>query len=223
MPLGITEPRMQTTLVIRVVAGGLVVATAFGCATRIHLSRLRAASARPPVASIILITVTALITTLQFFDPVILAALRRNGDALRAGEWWRLVTPLFVQADGWIQCVANGLTALAFCPLAERFYGKRMLALYFIPGLVGEIVGYIQNSAGAGSSVGIAGVVGGLFAFAGRRHAEDAGTFRLALAGLCGALVLSLCADRHGPPVIAGALIAGMMKPLPSGDSAPTH
>ena len=106
---------------------------------------------------------TALITGLQFVFPDVLGALRRNREALLAGEWWRMVTPLFVQAYGWGQSCINGVAAIIFCPLAERLYGKRLLALYFIPGVLGEIFAYFWNPNAAGSSLGIVGVTGGLF------------------------------------------------------------
>jgi membrane associated rhomboid family serine protease len=125
-----------------------------------------------------------------------------------------MITPLFVQADGWPQCCANGIAALVFCPLGEKLYGKRMLALYFISGMAGEMVGYIQNSDGAGSSVGICGVMGGLFGFAcGRRLGDFKYLIVPARAGLGGASILSMCGDRHGPPILVGAMLAAIMRP----------
>jgi membrane associated rhomboid family serine protease len=204
---------MDTFLKIRIVAGGLAFGSGVACAVRIY-RRPGAANRQLPVTSILLIGITALITGLQFFFPEILSALRRDPEGLRTGEWWRMVTPLFVQAEGWPQCLANGIAALLFCPLGEKLYGKRMLALYFIAGVTGEIVGYIQNSHGAGSSVGICGVMGGLFGFACARRGEGFGHLIVpAIVGLCGAIILSLCGDRHGPPILVGAVLAGMMQP----------
>lgn len=204
---------MDLDLKIRIIAGGLAVGSAVACTAGLY--RLPATANRPlPIASILLIGITAVITALQFPFPEILAAFRRNPEALKIGEWWRMVTPLFVQADGWIQCLGNGITALIFCPLVEKLYGQRMLAFYFIPGVAGEIVGYMQNSHGAGSSLGIGGVMGGLFGFALMHHLKG---FRygivLGIAGLCGAIILTLCGDRHGPPILVGALLGSIMQP----------
>jgi membrane associated rhomboid family serine protease len=203
---------MGPALLLRVVAGGLVAACAFGCACRLYLRLRRTGSSRFPVASVALIGVTALITSLQFVFPEILEGLRRNGQALRSGEWWRLVTPLFVQADGWVQCVVNGIGGLILLPLGEKLYGKKLLALYFIPGVVGEIVAYTRHSNGAGSSLSICGVVGGIFTFAWADRSEQLRfTVVLAIAGLCAAAVLSF-GDLHGPPILAGAILAGVMR-----------
>ncbi len=185
---------------------------AFGCAVRLFAFPAR----RPglPVASICIITVTLAINLLQLVFPEILPAFRRDPDALRAGEWWRIFTPLFVQAEGWIQICVNTAAALIFCPLCEKFYGKRIVAIYFISGLVGEIAGYLWKPHGGGSSVAVAGVIGSLLAFAYLRRGEvrgPAGNF--ALAGLAGALLLSLAADLHGPPILAGALMGILMQP----------
>jgi membrane associated rhomboid family serine protease len=202
---------------IKSLAGVLVLGGAFGCS--IHLYRFASAtsSPRPPIAAICLIGTTALITALQFIFPEILSEFRRNPAALRAGEWWRVVTPLFVQAEGWIQAGINGVGALIFLPLGEKLYGKRFLVLYFVSGLVGEIAGYFWNPDGAGSSVGIAGVIGALFVFAYVHQKEVRGPMRvLALAGLCGAALLIFSPDLHGPPILAGALLGSLMLPKSS-------
>jgi len=165
---------------------------------------------------------TALITSLQFVFPEILSAFRRIREALLAGEWWRMLTPLFVQASGWKQCCVNGVTAIIFCPLAERLYGKRLLALYFVSGVLAEICGYIWSPNGAGSSLGIAGVIGGLFAFTFLHPQETTRRARiLAIFGFAGALALCFYRDTHGPPILIGALLASLMKVLwPSGAGA---
>ena len=156
---------------------------------------------------------TALITGLQFIFPEILSAFRRNLDALLAGEWWRMVTPLFVQANGWKQCCVNGVAAVLFCPLAERLYGKRLFALYFVPGILGEVFAYAWNSNGAGSSLGIAGVIGSLFAFTFLQLQEIPGAARvLAILGFAGALALCFYRDNHAPPILIGGLLAGVME-----------
>lgn len=205
---------MSLALVVHIAIGGLVATCAFGCACRLYLWSRGAANRRFPVATLALIGITALITGLQFVFPEILDALQRNGQALRSGEWWRMVTPLFVQADGWLQCVVNGVGGLILLPLGEKLYGKKMLALYFIPGVVGEIVAYARGSHGAGSSLGICGVIGGIFAFAWIHRLEQPRfTVVLAIVGLCAAVVLTFCPDFHGTPILAGALLGGVMRP----------
>src|SRR5207248_9958764 len=114
------------------------------CAVQLYRFPLRKTKS-PPVIAPLIIGFTALITGLQFVFPEGLMAFRRNREALLSGEWWRMVTPLFVQAYGWWHAFINGVAALVFCPLAERLYGKRLLALYFIPGVLGQIFGYLWS------------------------------------------------------------------------------
>ena len=120
--------------IIRRLLGTLVVAIgSLGCAFQLY--RFSRGKTRPvPVITLVIIGSTALVTGLQFVFPEVLTALRRNREALLAGEWWRMVTPLFVHAYGWWHACVNGVAAIIFCPLAERLYGKKLWALYFIPG-----------------------------------------------------------------------------------------
>ena len=117
--------------IIRRLLGTLVVAIgSLGCALQLY--RFSRGKTRPvPVITLVIIGSTALVTGLQFVFPEVLTALRRNREALLAGEWWRMVTPLFVHAYGWWHACVNGVVAIILCPLAERLYGKKLWALYF--------------------------------------------------------------------------------------------
>jgi len=198
--------------IIRLLASIVVAAAAVGCS--VYLYRFSSQKTKPsrPVTAMLLIGVTALITGLQFVFPEVLSQFRRNREALLAGEWWRMVTPLFVQALGWPQACINGVAAVILCPLAERLYGKRLLALFFIPGVLGEIFGYLWNPNFAGSSLGIAGVIGGLFAFTFLYRQEISRPARIfAIFGIAGAVALCFDRDTHGPPVLIGVLLASIM------------
>jgi len=92
--------------------------------------------------SISIITITTLITSLQFIFPGIIKALDRNREALLSGELWRLITPLFIQPMGIWQCVFNGIFFLAFLPIAEFIYRRKLILIYFTAGLVGQIFNY---------------------------------------------------------------------------------
>jgi membrane associated rhomboid family serine protease len=187
--------------IIRRLLGTLVVAIAsLGCALQLY--RFSRCKTRPvPVITLVIIGSTALVT-----------ALRRNREALLAGEWWRMVTPLFVHAYGWWHACVNGVAAIIFCPLAERLYGKRLWALYFIPGVVGQIFGYLWSPNTAGSSLGIAGVMGGLFTFVVLHRRDLSGSAQLfAMCGIAGAVALCFWRDIHGPPTVLGILLAGIM------------
>jgi membrane associated rhomboid family serine protease len=199
--------------VIGLLAALLLLAVAgLGCAAQLYRFS-RGKSARLPVITLLIIGSTALVTGLQFVFPEVLEALRRNREALLGGEWWRMVTPLFVQAYGWSQACINGVGAVVFFPLAERLYGKRLLALYFIPGVLGEIPAYFWSPNAAGSSLGVVGVAGGLFGFTLlRRHDISSSAQLFAACGITAAVGLCFCRDIHGPPTIVGFLLAGIMR-----------
>jgi len=187
---------------------------AVGCA--IYLYRFSKSPKRAPaIVSALIIGLTALTTGLQFVFPEILSAFFRNPERLLAGEWWRMVTPLFVQSNGLRACAGNGVAAIIFLPLAERFYGKRLWALYFVPGVIGEIFAYAWGIDGAGSSLGIAGVMGSLFAFTFFHRRDFPGLVRVAaMLGSTAAVVLCFYRDTHGPPVLIGVLLASFMTRL---------
>jgi membrane associated rhomboid family serine protease len=183
-----------------------------------HLYRYRRQDLGPRlvVVSAAIIGATALITGLQFVFPEVLSAFRRNPEALRAGEWWRIVTPLFVQPNGWLQCVFNGMFMLAFLPLAEKLYGNGLLALYFIPGVAVQAIMHAWNPEGGGSSSAIFGVMGGLLVYACRQRKElPPQYFPIAISGVCAAGVLSLAGDGHGPSLLIGSLVATMLHARP--------
>jgi membrane associated rhomboid family serine protease len=103
----------------------------------------------------------------------------------------------------------------------EKLYGKKLLALYFVSGVLGEIFAYIWSPDGAGSSLGIAGGIGGLFAFTFLCHQEVPRFVRIfSIGGIVGAIVLCVYRDIHGPPILIGALLAGLINissPKPQG------
>jgi rhomboid protease GluP len=166
---------------------------------------------RVPVATLTLLAVTGLFTGLQFVFPAILTALRRNPDALHAGEWWRMITPLFVHAEGWPQILFN-FTAIAIVgAIVERIYGSRLwLFFYFAGGLTGEIAGYAWKPHGAGASVGGAGLLGALTAWLLSRKVP----LQPRIGGgilLAGALALTVFRDLHGPPILLGVGLAALV------------
>ena len=81
--------------------------------------------------------------------------------------------------------------------------------------MLGEIFAYAWSPNGAGSSLGIAGVVGSLFAFTFLARQEIPRLARIfAVLGLAGAVALCFYRDNHGPPILIGVLLAGLMTRL---------
>ena len=150
--------------------------------------------------------VTAVLTVLQFPFPQVRLALWRNPDALAAGQWWRLVTPLFVQYDAVWQIALVFAFIAGIGALAERVFGPaRWLLLYLGCGVVGQVFGYRWDPPDAGASVAGAGLLGALCAWL----LSPAGP-RLARVRVWGAvwvvagIALTAGGDMHGPPLLVG-------------------
>lgn len=164
--------------------------------------------------SIILLGVTVIITSLQFVFPGILTALDRNRTALLSGELWRVVTPLFIQPAGLWQCLFNGMFFFSL-PIAEHLYGRRVLLIYFITGMVGQLVNFYWEttpgglSAGkGGSSTALFGVIGSLLMYILlNQKLFPKGYILIPLAGFVGAGILVFFEDGHAPSLLVGGLL----------------
>jgi len=159
--------------------------------------------------SMSIISITVLVTSLQFIFPKIIIALERNENALLSGELWRLITPLFIQPQGLLQCLFNGIFFISFLPIAEHFYGRRVLVIYFGAGLVGQIVNYYWNRSGGGSSTALYGTMGSLYVYIlFNRKAFPQGYIFLSIAGFLGAIILCFFKDGHAPALLAGGILS---------------
>jgi rhomboid protease GluP len=162
---------------------------------------------RWPFATLGIAAVTLVVSVLAEFDPVLLAGLGRDRDALLAGEWWRMVTPLFAQDGGWPGLIFNLVSLLVLGTAVELTFGRGMLlAVYFAAGLVSEVAAYtvLQGQGFAGNSVanfGLAGFVAVIGVFTGSMP-------RLfGVLSLIGGMVLVVTANLHGVGYLVGALI----------------
>jgi rhomboid protease GluP len=167
-----------------------------------------------PFVTVTLAALIALGNLAQVISPPVVKALWRDPKALAAGEWWRLVTPIFVQADGLVAFIILFVALLLVGVTVERYYGHlRWLILFFAGGLVGEIAGYAWQPYDAGMSIAVFGLVGGLLVFT-LRHPDIA--LRRERSNLLGALALilsvgliaSLAGGDAGNATISGALAA---------------
>jgi rhomboid protease GluP len=159
-----------------------------------------------PIATMSLVAVTVVLTALQFPFPAVRLALWRDPDALAAGQWWRLVTALFVQNDPWWQIVIVFTLIAGIGAIAERLFGPgRWLLLYFGCGVVGQAVGFRWQPYDAGASVAGAGLLGAVCAW----MLSPAGPYlaRVRIWGVAwplAGLVLTAVGDMHGPPLLMG-------------------
>jgi membrane associated rhomboid family serine protease len=129
---------------------------------------------RPPVLTIAGLLLLSVFMGLQTVEPSVLAALRRDLPAVQAGEWWRLLSPLLVQSDGWPQFAFNFAGLAILGAAIERRCGRWWwLALVLAGAAAGEAAGYAWDPHGAGSSVAVCGLLGGLLAFTWRHDRRD--------------------------------------------------
>lgn len=180
-------------------------------------------AARLPIVTISVLAVTGIVTALQFPFPAVLHSLERTPGALRHNQWWRLITPLSVHAEGWRQIAFNFPAILIAGAIVERVFTRRQwLVLYFVPGIIGELAGYAWKPSGAGASVAGAGLLGALAAWLrlNRTIQGRAGAVLL----IAGAVFLTLFRDVHGPPILAGFCIGfAMLKGNARSLGAPTN
>ena len=163
-----------------------------------------------------ILVLTAIPGLAQLAWPVLLTRFERDPVAIADGEWWRLVTTLVFQDGGVVGTAFNLITLAVLGALAEPLLGRpRWLVLYLGGAAVGEAAGILFDSVGAGNSVAVCGLAGGLL-IAGRRRvgaeidmaAGAAAFYALALAGTG----LSKLLSGAGPWVLtAAAIVAGAL------------
>ena len=95
----------------------------------------------------------------------------KDNAAIMAGQYWRLVTPIFLHASI-LHIGFNMYFLFAIGPALERFYGRiRFLLLYFLSGIAGNVVSfYLSPYPSVGASTALFGIVAaqGVFIFRNR-------------------------------------------------------
>ncbi len=80
--------------------------------------------------------------------------------AIEAGQWWRLVTPIFLHL-GLLHVLFNCYILWASGRLVEGEIGSRLMFLtYMLAGVVGFVASYYQGIGGGGASGAVAGMLG---------------------------------------------------------------
>jgi membrane associated rhomboid family serine protease len=160
-----------------------------------------------PRATILLFIVVGIPSVLQFFYPGMLVLFQRDFTRFLQGEWWRLVTPLFVQ-DGGLAGTSFNLTSLLLVGfLAEQFWGSLpVLLIFFVGGIAGEIAGFAWQPLGAGNSVANFALAGSILALLLLRRPDKLVLF-ISLAVLSILILLIGLHDIHGVAGSAGVCL----------------
>jgi membrane associated rhomboid family serine protease len=160
-----------------------------------------------PSATLLLAAAIALPSTLQFFFPVILSVLRRDYARFLAGDWWRVITAMFVQDAGVAGAAFNIITLLLVGAVAEQLWGSaRMIGIFFAGGIAAEVVAFAWQPIGAGNSVGNFSLAASIaIACLGQADSKAKAFAWLALGADA---VLVLLRDIHGAAALAGAVLA---------------
>jgi rhomboid protease GluP len=109
-----------------------------------------------------------LVVTGSWNDPAVLSRWGALEVPLRASEWWRLITAMFVHI-GPLHLLFNMYALFMFGPAVENRYGRlRFLALYLASGFLGSAFSMAFNTGSgirAGASGGVFGILGCWIAF----------------------------------------------------------
>jgi rhomboid protease GluP len=166
----------------------------------------------PPVAAGLVVLMAAMAVA-QTVRPALVGALERDPD----GGWWRSLTAVLVESDGWFQLLFNFAALLVVLPVAARTLGNRWtLVVYLVAGLASHLVstaGWAPH--GAGNSVAICGLVGASavgYALRGTRP----GLRLLAVLVPIATVVLCALANNHGVGLAVGCLFGLLFAHLPA-------
>jgi len=156
----------------------------------------------------LLVLAIAIPSVLQFPFPALLSTLQRDYERFLNGDWWRLVTPLFVQ-DGGVSGTIFNLIGLALVgSVAERIWSARsMLLIFFIGGIIGEIAGFVWQPIGAGNSIGNFSLAASIAVASLARNPPRPVQILAILALGADGILLGL-QDIHGAAAMIGAILA---------------
>jgi len=149
---------------------------------------------------------------------------------INAGEWWRLVTPVFIHI-GWLHLFVNMYSLFILGPYVERLYGSaRFVFFWIMTGIAGVAASYFASSVGgqpgffgrflfrggdgpsAGASGALFGLVGVLFVFGIKfRHELPEGFKRAFGMGMLPTILLNLVIGYTIPFIDNAAHLGGFL------------
>ena len=159
-------------------------------------------------ATLTFVLVIGLSAIFQLFFPWVRPALERNATLVASGEWWRLVTALFVQDGGIAGSIFNLVSLMLVGRVAERMWGsRRWLAIFAVGGILSEVVALAWRPIGAGNSVANFSLAGAVSILCVVRRTTRPAVFAAGIA-LASFAALLLLRDIHGAAALSGAMTA---------------
>jgi membrane associated rhomboid family serine protease len=137
--------------------------------------------------------------------------------AVKAGQWWRLITVMFLHASI-LHIALNAWALWLFGQFVESSFGRlRFLSIYFLSGFLASVTSYAFGSPcqiGVGASGAIVGLLGAFIAYNFRRRhlslAQANLRWALMIIGinvLFGAAIANVDNWAHGGGLVAGAAL----------------
>lgn len=170
-------------------------------------------SLKPGYFTYIVVPLVAIPSLLQLPFPQIFDWLSRQPSlAISSHEYWRFITPIFVQDGGLIGTAFNLIVLTLFALLADRVWGlKKSLLIFFGGGILFEAIGIIFNSSGGGNSgatfILAMSMVGACLL---QKTPKSARIFGI-LAVIDG-VILSAMRDAHGYAILFGFLLGVLLR-----------
>lgn len=175
---------------------------------------------RRPVTTMTVLAVTAAANLTQFAVPGTLAHFQRTPAELH-GQWWRMVTSLFVQDGGVVGTLSNLLFLALIGAAAEQVLSRpRWLLHYFGVGVAAEIVGYFWDPLGGGNSIAVCGLTGAVMLALWRGDTRLPAHTPQALLFWCAALLGTLSDSLYIPAIVAGVIAVNLLKKAGPGAAA---
>ncbi|HYG08385.1 MAG TPA: rhomboid family intramembrane serine protease, partial [Pyrinomonadaceae bacterium] len=149
---------------------------------------------------------------------------------INAGEWWRLVTPVFLHI-GWIHLLVNMYSLFILGPYVEKLYGSARFVFFWIAtGVAGVVASYLASGSGmrggalgrflfrggdgpsAGASGALFGLIGVLFVFGIKfRHELPEGFKRAFGTGMIPTILINLFIGYTIPFIDNAAHLGGFL------------
>lgn len=165
-----------------------------------------------PTTTFLLAAVTFVVSAVGNLNPDVLHLFQRDRSRLLEGDWWRLITPLFVQDGGWPGTWFNLLALVALGIAVEvRYRGRTLLVVYFLAGIISEMFAYtlLQHQGFAGNSVANMGTAGTALVMLCTRKTPPSTAF--GVIGLLSGTLLMLTLNLHGVGFGVGGLAGAVM------------